>query len=87
MNTIESTDIQPRAIVRITEIVSGNARGLVSHCFKVLAVDYPYAVVQMISPAGDSRHSIDLREFTFAIPSEDFIAALASDEVWPDEIG
>lgn len=86
MLTVEPTDIQPQAIVRIVEIVSGDKHGLAGRCFKVLAVDYPYAVVQMIGSTGDSRHSIDLRDFRFAVPSEDFIAAIAPEEAWPEEV-
>jgi hypothetical protein len=87
MNIIEARDIQPRMFVRIIEVVSGNALGFAGCCFKVLAVDYPYAAVEMIGYIVNSKYSIDLREFRFAVPSDEYVAAIAPDEVWPEVVG
>lgn len=85
MTLIEPQDLEAGQIVMITATVS-ISQGFVGKLFKVLSVDFPYGVVLWIESSIQGRYTVDLREYTFAIPSKDYIEAAAPSEVWADVI-
>jgi hypothetical protein len=82
--SVQPQDLQVGQIVMIIA-TTGLAQGFVGKLFKVLAVDYPYGVLLWLeSKVMQSRHTEDLRQFTFIIPSKEYIEAAIPDDVWPE---
>ncbi len=82
---IEPVELKPLQIVIIDSTVTAS-QGFVGKLFKVLAVDYPYGVLQWLESTFKTKHTVDLRQYTFVIPSKDYVEAVFPEEVWADTI-
>lgn len=86
MTPIRPDELRVNQIVMVTATTS-IAQGLVGKLFKVLSVDFPYGVLLWLESVAQTRHTEDLRQFTFAIPSKEYVDAALPDDAWPDVIG
>lgn len=84
MRPIQPEELSEGQIVMITS-TTGKSIGLVGHLFRVLSVDYPYAVLLWLEGI-QTRHVEELSQFTFAVPSESYVEAAAPREEWPDVV-
>ena len=83
---IEADQLVTGQIVMVTNTTTAS-QGFVGKLFKVLAVDWPHGVLLWLeSTVFQSRHTVDLRQFEFAIPTKDYVDAVLPEDAWPDVI-
>lgn len=87
MQEVKREDLTPGKVYMIVA-TTGNCLGLPGRLMKVLAVDGEYCVMAFTDgiAASFTPSIYRLDEFTFALPSREFIQAALPDECWEETL-